>query len=162
MLACTRSLKLSHRSGLTLSWPDIAMAMTWGQIRSGRRGGEAGLARRRSPVPVKTNVPLSRSRSKAFAYNFMAIQLAARPKERLDARLITKPGARPEKRLDARLDTCSLKLSPRSGLTLGWPNKHVAVSLGQIRSGRRGGEASLARQRSPVPVKTYVPWPRNR
>ena len=120
------------------------------------------MARRRSPVPVKTNVPLSRSRSKAFAHNFMAIQLAARPKERLDARLITKPGARPEKRLDARLDTCSLKLSPRSGLTLGWPDIPMAMRFGQIRSGRRGGEAGLARRRSPVPVKTHVPWPRNR
>ena len=50
--------------------------------------------------------------------NFVANQLAARPEERLDARLNTKPGAQPEKRLDARLDTCSLKLSPRSGLTL--------------------------------------------
>ena len=143
---------------MTLGWPEMAMATRLGQIRSGRRGGEAGLARRRSPVPVKTNVPLSRSRSKAFAHNFMAIQLAARPKERLDAQLNTKPGARPEKRLDARLDTCSLKLSPRSGLTLGWPDRHMAMTLGPIRSGRRGGVAGLTRRRSPVPVKTNVSW----
>ena len=90
--------------------------------------------------------------------NFVANQLAARPEERLDARLNTKPGAQPEKRLDARLDTCSLKLSPRSGLTLGWPDRHMAMTLGPIRSGRRGGVAGLTRRRSPVPVKTNVSW----
>ena len=69
-------------------------------------------------------------------------QDGVRPKKWLDARLDTKPEAQPQKRLDAR-----------------WPDivKHMAMSLGHIRSGRRGGVAGLIRRRSPVPVKTNVP-----
>ena len=66
--------------------------------------------------------------------NFMATQPAARPNERLDARLNTKPRAQPEKRLDARLDTQpeaqshkrldapghSLWSGLRSNLAVGW------------------------------------------
>ena len=93
-LGWTCSLKLSHRSGLTLGWPDKHMAVSLGHIRSGRRGGEAGLARRCSPVPFKSNA----------AGRKLLTQHVARPSERLDARLNTEAGARLEKRLNARLE----------------------------------------------------------